>query len=135
MRVFLAALLPVDGRLRRLARTRVQRGLDRDEHGRSYWPDVETAAERLYPDLDRETQRWAFPQLRRQAPLDPHEHLPDGATCRYVATRATFAVAPMAARGGAPSVLGVEPIELDAGHFPMLTAPGGAGRRARDRLA
>ena len=66
--VFLAALVPVDG---------VYSGLDpeftgtqRDELGRSFWPDFETARERLYPDLGDDDAREAFDRLRPQAPVD-----------------------------------------------------------------
>ncbi|HET6915631.1 MAG TPA: hypothetical protein VFH56_06025, partial [Acidimicrobiales bacterium] len=39
--------------------------------GRTYWPDADTAAARMYPDCSRAQSDWALPQLRRQARLEP----------------------------------------------------------------
>jgi len=115
VRVFLAAILPVENAYGALLPG--FGGTERDEEGRSYWPDLETAAARLLPDCDRATAEWAFPQLRRQARLAPHvgELRP---TDVAIACRRDVAVDPESARGAVPRVL-----ELDAGHFPMLTHP------------
>ena len=119
--VFLSALLPMAHVYSLALEPSFSTG-HRDDQGRSFWADAESAAERLYPDLDAETQAWAFPQLRRQVPLTAHEQLPAGPTA-YVATLRDVGVRPEWQLAAAREVLGVEPIELDAGHFAMLTHP------------
>lgn len=119
--VFLSALLPVPNVYKVALEPSFRTG-HRDDQGRSYWADAASAAERLYPDLDPETQRWAFPQLRRQVPLTSHEQLPACPTA-YVATLRDAGVRPDWQVAAARDVLGVEAIELDAGHFSMLTHP------------
>ncbi len=119
--VFLAAFVPVAD-VYAVALDPAFGGTVRDELGRSYWPDEETAAARLWPDVDAETARRGFPQLRRQAPLRPVELLPSGPSA-YVLTRGDTSVRPDWQAEAARELLGVEPIELDAGHFPMLTHP------------
>jgi pimeloyl-ACP methyl ester carboxylesterase len=121
--VFLSALLPVPD-VYKVALAPGFRTGHRDDQGRSFWADEESAAERLYPDVDAGTQRWAFPQLRRQVPLTSHERLPDGPRASIVTLR-DVAVRPEWQAEAARDVLGVEPIELDTGHFPMLTHPAG----------
>ena len=64
--VFLAALVPVDGAYSGLDPEFT--GTQRDELGRSFWPDLETARARLYPDLGDDDAREAFDRLRPQAP-------------------------------------------------------------------
>src|SRR5262249_58978435 len=86
--------------------------------------DEESAAERLYPELEPETQRWAFPQLRRQVPLTSHERLPAG-PCAYVATLRDIAVRPEWQLAAARETLGLEPVELDAGPLPLRSHPAG----------
>ena len=120
--VFLSALLPVPDVYGEALVPGFQTG-HRDDQGRSFWADEASAAERLYPDLERELQRWAFPQLRRQVPLTSHERLPEGPRASIVTLR-DVAVRPDWQAAAARDVLGVEPIELDAGHFSMLTHPG-----------
>jgi pimeloyl-ACP methyl ester carboxylesterase len=89
----------------------------RDEDGRSYWPDLDTAAARLLPDCDPATAEWAFERLRPQAPLDTHggELRPSDVV---IACTSDVAVDPASFAGLPPRV-----VELDAGHFPMLTHP------------
>ena len=70
-RVYLAALLPVEN-LDESAFADGFGGFLRDELGRSYWPDADTAAAKLYPDCTRAQSDGAFAQLRRQAPIDAH---------------------------------------------------------------
>jgi pimeloyl-ACP methyl ester carboxylesterase len=119
--VFLAALLPVPD-VYSLALAPEFRTGHRDDQGRSFWADEASAAERLWPDLAPETQRWAFPQLRRQTPLTAHERLPEGPRASIVTLR-DAGVRPEWQLSAAREVLNVEPHELDAGHFPMLTHP------------
>ncbi len=92
-------------------------GFLRDEHCRSCWPDLETAATRLYPDCDRTTAAWAFAQLRPQARLDLHAGELRPVDVAIACTR-DAAVDLESFAGVVPRV-----VELDAGHFPMFTHP------------
>ena len=94
----------------------------RDELERSYWPDLMAAAHDLqYPsDAAHLTSR-----LRRQARTlsiepSPVEALPDTRHA-YIVCTDDYAVPPDWQRWVAREELGVEPIELDSGHSPMLT--------------
>ncbi len=118
--VFLAALVPTE---------RVYSGLDpeftgtrRDELGRSFWPDAETAHERLYPDLGADEAREAFARLRPQVPVDAVLELPLGRR-ESIVTMRDRAIRPKWQVSMAREVLGVEPFELDAGHSAFLTHP------------
>ena len=125
--MFLAALLPVPDVYAVALEPEFSSG-HRDDQGRSYWADEATAAERLYPDLDPELQRWAFPQLRRQAPLTAHEQLPDGPTA-YVATLRDVA----SARNGSSlrrATSSASSRSSSTRALPDAHAPGGAGGRA-----
>jgi pimeloyl-ACP methyl ester carboxylesterase len=96
----------------------------RDELGRSYYPDPADGARELqYPPE-------AFPlarKLRRQA-AKPTGAARDGVVptgaCAYVVCTRDEAIRPDWQRRVAREQLGVEPLELDAGHSPMLTHPG-----------
>jgi len=116
LRVFVSPILPLEGAYDRFLRPSFG-GLLRDDQGRSYWPDLETAAARLLPDCDRATAEWAFERLRPQAPLDTH-----GGELRprdvVVACTRDVAIDPTSFAG-----LPMGVVELDAGHFPMLTHP------------
>ncbi len=96
-------------------------GSIRDDLDRSYWPDANTAAARMYPDCSRTQSDWAFAQLRRQARVQP---VPGsfGRDDLVVATLRDAAVDPdwqvRTAREH-----GARVIELDAGHSPFLTQP------------
>ena len=91
----------------------------RDELGRSYYPDPADAARELqYPsDLAPLAAR-----LRRQAPVDAVAHELRGSIA-YVVCANDAAVRPEWQRHLARDVLGVEPLELAAGHSPMLSHP------------
>ena len=120
MRVYLAALLPVadvyrDGILPEFG------GTLRDEQGRSYWADEETACRRMYPDCTRALAEAAFVRLRPQAPLQALEHPVDEDDV-VVATMRDGAVDPAwQLRTGREHVRRVH--ELDAGHSPFFTHP------------
>lgn len=116
VRVYLAAVMPVEDAYSRFLR-RDFAGFVRDDLGRSFWPDAETAAARLYPDCDRATAEWAFARLRRQAPLQPHTGS-FGPEDIAVACLRDAAVNALPARELVDRTL-----DLDAGHFPMLTHP------------
>jgi pimeloyl-ACP methyl ester carboxylesterase len=93
-------------------------GQVRDELGRSYYPDPAVAAAELqYPD---EYTALAS-RLRRQAPL-AGVAVPVESAVYIVCTRDAV-IPPESQRHLARDVLDVEPIELDAGHSPMLECP------------
>jgi len=71
LRVYLAALTPLERREINAAFAEGFGGVVHDTDGRTYWPDADTAAARMYPDCSRAQSDWAFPQLRRQARLEP----------------------------------------------------------------
>jgi pimeloyl-ACP methyl ester carboxylesterase len=128
--VFLCALLPEVGlSLREQAGVFVDgfgAALVRDELDRSYWP--EGAAEQgLYPECDPETAEWAAARLRPQSHLPsletaPLETWPAGEST-YVLGARDHCVDPAWSRRAARERLGVDPVELDAGHSPFLTCP------------
>lgn len=97
-----------------------------DGHGRSHWPDEAVATRTLYPDLTPEDAHWAFSNLRPQAPTSQREPHPAGLppvpAVSIVGTRDT-GVNPEWSRRVTRERLGAEPIELDAGHFPMISEP------------
>jgi pimeloyl-ACP methyl ester carboxylesterase len=98
----------------------------RDDRGRSYWPDLETARRGLYADLSEEDAAWAFPQLRPQAPASQREEHPHGlpdVPAVSIIGAADGAVNPEWSRVVARERLGAPALELDTGHFPMITAP------------
>ncbi len=99
---------------------------ERDDEGRSYWPDAEAARRGLYPDLAEEDVAWAFAQLRPQAQTSQRQSHPTGlppvAAASIVCARDP-AINPQWSRVVASERLGVAPIELDTGHFPMITDP------------
>jgi pimeloyl-ACP methyl ester carboxylesterase len=119
-RVYLAALVPVEN-LWRDAFAAGFGGAVRDELDRSYWPDADTCAARLYPDCTREQSDWAFARLRRQARIEPLT-AQFGAGDVVVATMRDAAVDP-AWQVRTAKAHGAELVELDAGHSPFLTQP------------
>jgi len=128
LHVFLAAFVPVPGGKLEAddALAADFGGTVRDELDRSYWPDEAAAAAYLYPDLAAATVARAFPLLRRQARTpcserSPVEALP--ATVAYVTCSRDRIIRPMWQRRVARESLGVEPVELGSGHFPMLERP------------
>jgi pimeloyl-ACP methyl ester carboxylesterase len=119
-RVYLGGVLPVVDRASE-AFTAGFGGFVRDDQGRSYWPDADTAADRLFADCDRARADWAFAQLRPQAAFDAiRTSLGAGdvvvATMRDAAIAAEWQVATARAHGA-------QVIELDAGHFAFFTQP------------
>jgi pimeloyl-ACP methyl ester carboxylesterase len=119
-RVYLAALLPVE-RVYDECFVEDFGGMVRDTSDRSYWPDSDTAAARLYPDCSRAQSDRAFAQLRRQARLAP---IPAsfGRGDVVIATMQDAAVDPgWQIRAGHDH--GARVIELDSGHSPFFTQP------------
>ena len=90
----------------------------RDELGRSYYPDLAAAAKELQIPPERE---FLTAKLRRQVPYDappaPVEHP------AYVVCAQDAVIRPEWQRRVAHDVLGVEPLEFEAGHSPMLELP------------
>ena len=130
--VFLAALIPSPGERMAdvLAREDVlgdTSAVARDGEGRSYWTSTDAAVEILYHDCDSRAARAMAAALRPQA-RTPHEQpcpiarFPDVPTS-YVLMRDDRMIRPEWSRLAAPQRLGVQPIELDGGHSPMLADP------------
>jgi pimeloyl-ACP methyl ester carboxylesterase len=97
-----------------------------DELGRSHWPDPEATARIMYPDLDPEDARWAVERLRPQAQRsqnEPSPAPPAGLRVESIVGTKDRVVSPDWSRRVARERLGVEPIELPTGHFPMITHP------------
>jgi hypothetical protein len=93
-------------------------GRTRDELGRSYYPDPAVAAAELqYPS---ECAPLAA-RLRRQAPFDPDPRAVERSA--YVVCARDAVIRPEWQRHLSRDVLGVEPVELDSGHSPMLERP------------
>lgn len=93
-------------------------GRARDELGRSYYPDpAVAAAEMQYPPEHAHLARL----LRPQAPYGTEPRVPENAA--YVVCSRDAVIRPDWQRHVARDVLGVEPVELDAGHMPMLDSP------------
>jgi alpha/beta hydrolase family protein len=120
-RVYLAALPPLELHEIDEAFAEGFTGTVRDSHGRSYWPDADTAAARMYPDCSRPQSDWAFPQLRHQAPLDPIP-APFGRGDVVIATLRDAAIDPDWQLRTARTH-GARVIELDSGHSPFFTQP------------
>lgn len=117
LRVFLCALVPGadrdDAFVPGFGDARV-----RDELGRSYYPDPADAVRELqYPFEAAALARL----LRPQAPIDSLTE-PVGQRVYVVCTR-DRSIRPDWQRRVAREILGVEPVELDAGHSPMLECP------------
>ena len=93
-------------------------GRERDELGRSYYPDpAVAAAEMQYPPEHAHLASL----LRHQAPYDPAPRPVERPA--YVVCTDDAVIRPDWQRHAATDVLGIEPIELDAGHMPMLERP------------
>lgn len=118
--VYLAGVLPVEDPFRECFRPEFT-GTVRDELGRSYWPDADTCAAKMYPDCTRTQSDWAFAQLRRQAQVATvASSFGKGdvvlATMRDAAIDPEWQVRTAKAHGA-------RVIELDAGHSPFFTQP------------
>ena len=95
--------------------------------GGAVWWDPEIAAPLFYRACDPETARWAAERLRTQVwttsrepcPLDKW---PDCELASIICSEDEL-LTPAWSRRIARDVLGIEPIELPGGHFPMLSIP------------
>jgi pimeloyl-ACP methyl ester carboxylesterase len=103
--------------------------------GTSVW-DAEAAISAMYPRLPPEAARALVQQLRPMAPPAdeyPQSGHPDVATVLVLATEDEF-FEPDWERFMARELLGIEPIEIPGGHFPMVEDPD-ALAELLDRLA
>jgi pimeloyl-ACP methyl ester carboxylesterase len=98
-------------------------GIQVDELGRDSWkPDV--AVRDMYGHVEPGLAKWAAAQLRPDAvhgayPLEGPPSLPS----LYIYTTEDEIFTPESRRWAARNVFGLEPVELDGGHFPMLEKP------------
>jgi pimeloyl-ACP methyl ester carboxylesterase len=119
-RVYLAGVLPVENVFAE-AFAEGFGGMARDELGRSYWPDADTCAARMYPDCTRQQSDWAFAQLRRQAPF-PAIPRPFGKGDVVIATMRDAAVDPDWQVRTAKTH-GARVVQMQCGHSPFFTQP------------
>jgi pimeloyl-ACP methyl ester carboxylesterase len=98
--------------------------MERDELGRSYWHDLAAAAHDLqYPPEAAALAARLRPQARKPSiEPSPLVALPEVDSAFLMCTD-DYAVPPDFQRRMARDELGVEPIELQSGHSPMLAVP------------
>jgi pimeloyl-ACP methyl ester carboxylesterase len=114
MRVYVGGIVPTVHRLS-AAFTPTFGGMERDDDGRSYWPDVDVAHERLFPDCTREQVEAVLPRMRRQAPIGAlRADLGPGDV--VIVTARDDVISPDWQRAQP-----LRSLEIDAGHWPMLT--------------
>ena len=97
-----------------------------DERGRSYWGDHDDTVRIMYGDLDPDDAESAFQRLRPQAQRsqnEPSPAPPDGLRTESIIGTSDRLLSPAWSRSVARRRLGVEPVELATGHFPMITHP------------
>src|SRR4051794_35545632 len=101
-------------------------GREKDDLGRSYWPDPDATARILHPDLSPEDAAWAFARLRPQgqrSQIEPHPSgLPEVPVSALLCTEDRI-LNPSWFGNVVRERLGVAPVELSTGHFPMITHP------------
>jgi pimeloyl-ACP methyl ester carboxylesterase len=132
--VYLCAMLPRVGRTQddviedepKMLLAGPQGGPFTGADGASHW-NPQAAASRFFSDCPPDVASWAANQLRGQfwpitqevTPLVAWPNVPSS----YVLGTADPIVNPDWARRVVPEVLGVDPIEIAAGHSPFLSAP------------
>jgi hypothetical protein len=121
LRVYLGAVLPVERPSPECFAPGFE-GTLRDDLGRSYWPDADTCAARMYPDCTRERSDWAFARLRPQAAIS-FVAAPFGPADVVIATMRDAAIDP-GWQVRTAEEHGARFVELDAGHSPFFTQPG-----------
>jgi pimeloyl-ACP methyl ester carboxylesterase len=94
-----------------------------DELGRSWWRP-EDAMKGMYRHLDPALAAWAAERLRHDAdpgpyPLEGPPRLPS----LYIYTTEDEFFTPESRGWAARNVFGIEPINMEGGHFPMLERP------------
>jgi len=102
-------------------------GFERDELGRSYWPDPEVAIRMMYADCDPEDARVAASRLRPQGPLPNTEPCPLDALpsvpATMILTTEDACVSADWIRWTAAHRIDADVFELPGGHSPMLARP------------
>ena len=132
--VFVCAMLPRIGRTQDdvistepdMFLTGTEGGVYESADGAAHWYP-EPAARRFFADCAPDVAKWAAAQLRGQfwniteevTPLLEWPEVPYS----YVLGASDPIVNPAWSRRVVPAVLGVEPIEIAAGHSPFLSAP------------
>jgi pimeloyl-ACP methyl ester carboxylesterase len=133
--VFIAAFLPVPGRSANDQRQTEpidpptpSAGAEWIDLGDDVWRvGPHTATELFFDDVPDDVAAWALERLRPQAyrvmrEVSPLERWPD-VRSDYIVCGADRALNPAWARRAARDRLGVEPVEIEGGHSPMLSRP------------
>ena len=102
-------------------------GIARDAEGRSYWQDVDAAADALYDACPRQLASWAVARLRPQARMPSVEPCPlaelPGAESVSLFASDDAAIDPDWSRRAARDRLGAAAMELPGDHSPFLGRP------------
>lgn len=98
----------------------------KDSRGCSFWPQGTESV--LYPELPADDIAWAFTRLRRQCrgmwkSFEPFETIADLASATVVAPDDRLIPAAWSRWAARERLGGLEPIEFEGGHFPMLSRP------------
>lgn len=97
--------------------------LKTDELGHDWW-SPEDAVRDMYRHLDLTRAKWAAEQLRPDADPGPYPLAnPPTLPSLYVYAAEDEIYTPESRRWAARHIFGLEPIELEGGHFPMLERP------------
>ena len=97
-----------------------------DEVGRSYWGDREATIRIMYGDQPPADAAWAEERLRPQAQKsqgEPSPAPPPDLRVESIVGVEDRVVSPAWSRRVARERLGVEPVEIPTGHFPMISHP------------
>jgi pimeloyl-ACP methyl ester carboxylesterase len=101
-------------------------GREVDDQGRSHWPEPDATVRFMHPDLAPDDAGTAAGRLRFQARRSQTERSPEppaGLRVESILGTEDRLVNPDWSRRVARERLGVEPVELPTGHFPMITHP------------
>ncbi|ARV61360.1 alpha/beta hydrolase [Nostocales cyanobacterium HT-58-2] len=95
--------------------------------GKNPLQDEAVAKEFIFHDSSPDVARWAFPKLRNQqflyiSEVSPLQAWPD-VECTYIVCGEDRTLSPAWCRYAARKRLGVDPIEIPAGHYPMFSRP------------
>ena len=131
--VYVAAVIPCKGMsLREQWRAWPQmfvegwsHGLSREHGGATRWTDLDAAADRLFGACPADRAREAARRLRPQTWAISDATFTGSLTtpCCYISPSGDRLLDPGWFRARAPQLLGVEAIEIDADHTPMLSRP------------
>jgi pimeloyl-ACP methyl ester carboxylesterase len=97
-----------------------------DDQGRSYWGDREATIRLMYGDLEPDDANRAFDRLRSQAQKSQGEPSPEPSADLRVESiigANDRVVSPDWSRRVARERLGIKPVEIPTGHFPMISHP------------